>query len=136
MFDFAEARIVEEQGDLVKARDLFRECFEQARRDRHRDVALEALARWSRQAAIGGAHEEALRMVDEGLPWARKSGHTELEFNLLLVRARAYQETGKAELAEMEMRKIRSETEAMGHLNRVHLHPERPRGDDHGGWQV
>ncbi len=119
MFDFAEARIVEEQGDLVKARDLFRECFEQARRDRHRDVALEALARWSRQAAIGGAHEEALRMVDEGLPWARKSGHTELEFNLLLVRARAYQETGKAELAEMEMRKIRSETEAMGHLNQL-----------------
>jgi tetratricopeptide (TPR) repeat protein len=119
MFQFYEARLVEARGDLTKARELFQTCFEQARKDRQSEVALEALARWSRQASIGGAHEVALRMVEQGLPEARASGQLELVFNLLLVRARAYQETGKPELADLEMRQIRAETEAKGHLNEL-----------------
>ncbi|MCI4358244.1 MAG: hypothetical protein L3J95_00215 [Thermoplasmata archaeon] len=119
MFQFYEARLVEARGDLAKARELFQTCFEQARKDRQSEVALEALARWSRQASIGGAHEVALRMVEQGLPEARASGQMELVFNLLLVRARAYQETGKPELADLEMRQIRAETEAKGHLNEL-----------------
>ncbi|HEV2166203.1 MAG TPA: hypothetical protein VGS23_04395 [Thermoplasmata archaeon] len=119
MFQFYEARLVEAEGDLAKALEMFQASFEQARKDRQPEVALEALARWSRQASIGGAHSVALRMVEQGLPQARASGQMELVFNLLLVRARAYQETGNPDLADLEMRKIRAETEAMGHLNEL-----------------
>ncbi|HEV2519167.1 MAG TPA: hypothetical protein VGX00_00900 [Thermoplasmata archaeon] len=116
---FQEARLVEARGELAKAREMFQACYDQSRRDRQADVALEALARWSRQASIGGAHEVALQMVERGLPQARSSGQMELVFNLLLVRARAYQEMGKADLADLEMRNIRAETEAKGHLNEL-----------------
>jgi tetratricopeptide (TPR) repeat protein len=118
-FLLAEARLVEAKGDLVNARQMFEAAFELAQKDRRQGVALEALAAWSRQTSIGGAHQEALRMVEQGLPWARASGRTELVFNLLLVRARAYQETGKRDLADLEMRKIKTETEALGHLNQL-----------------
>ena len=116
---YSEARLVEAEGHLADARELFRASFEQAQKDRVADIALESLARWSRQASIGGDHAVALRMVEQGLPEARKSGEMELVFNLLLVRARAYQETGNPDLADLEMRKIRAETEAMGHLNEL-----------------
>ncbi len=119
MFDLADARLVEARGDLATARQMFQRAFERARRDRLADVALEALVAWSRQASIGGAHDAALRMVEEGLPQARGSGRTDLVFNLLLVRARAYQETGRRDLADLEMRKIRQETESLGLLNQL-----------------
>ncbi|HEV2428845.1 MAG TPA: AAA family ATPase [Thermoplasmata archaeon] len=118
-FDLSVARIAEAKGDLPRAQSMFHANFKAARKARLVELGLESLASWSRLASIGGYQEEALRIVEEGLPEARLSGRADLVFNLLLVRARAYQETGKPDLAELEMRKIRSETEALGHLNQL-----------------
>jgi hypothetical protein len=43
----------------------------------------------------------------------------DIVFNLLLVRSRAYSEMGEWELAETEMKAIRSEAEALGYLNQL-----------------
>ncbi|MCI4349300.1 MAG: hypothetical protein L3J93_03670, partial [Thermoplasmata archaeon] len=118
-FQLTDARIVEARGDLGNARELYQATFEGARKARVADLSVESLAAWSRVTSLGGYEEEALRIVEEGLPQARLSGRTDLVFNLLLVRARAYQETGKRDLAEIEMRKLRSETESLGHLTQL-----------------
>ena len=118
-FQLTEARLVEARGNLGTARELFRSTFDESRRARISDLAVESLAAWSRVTVVGGYEEEALRIVEEGLPGARAAGRTDLVFTLLLVRARAYQETGKRDLAELEMRKLRAETEALGYLTQL-----------------
>lgn len=119
MLLISESRIVEARGDLLRAKGMFQETFDFARRSRLPDVALEAVAAWSRLAAIGGDHEGALRVVAQGLPEARQSGRVDIVLRLLLVRARGYSETGQRELAEREMQAIRAEAESLGYLGQL-----------------
>ncbi|MCI4334002.1 MAG: hypothetical protein L3K01_09855, partial [Thermoplasmata archaeon] len=119
MLLISESRIVEARGDLLRAKGMFQETFDFARRSRLPDVALEAVAAWSRLAAIGGDHEAALRVVSQGLPEARQSGRVDIVLRLLLVRARGYSETGQRELAEREMQSIRAEAESLGYLGQL-----------------
>ena len=43
----------------------------------------------------------------------------DIVFNLLQVRARAYADTGRGDLAEIELNTIRSEAEALGYLTQL-----------------
>ncbi|MCI4335645.1 MAG: AAA family ATPase [Thermoplasmata archaeon] len=115
----SEARIHEVQGDLPLAQSQFQQAFELAKRARVGDLALEGVAAWSRLASLGGDREAALSVVAEGLSDARQSGRLDIVFNLLLVRARAYAETGQKELAESEMRLLRAEAESLGYLSQL-----------------
>jgi DNA-binding MarR family transcriptional regulator/tetratricopeptide (TPR) repeat protein len=119
MLLISESRIVEARGDLLRAKSMFQETFDFARRSRLPDVALEAVAAWSRLAAIGGDHEAALLVVAQGLPEARQSGRVDIVLRLLLVRARGYSETGQRDLAEREMQAIRAEAESLGYLGQL-----------------
>jgi tetratricopeptide (TPR) repeat protein/DNA-binding MarR family transcriptional regulator len=119
MLLISESRIVEARGDLLRAKGMFQETFDFARRSRLPDLALEAVAAWSRLAAIGGDHEAALRVVSQGLPEARQSGRVDIVLRLLLVRARGYSETGQRDLAEREMQAIRVEAESLGYLGQL-----------------
>ena len=112
----SEARILELKGNLPTSLDQFQEVFDQARRYKITDLALESIAGWSRLASLGGRREEALRVVAEALPDARQSGRLDIVFNLMLVRARVYSEYGRGVEAETEMRSIRTEAEALGYL--------------------
>ena len=115
----SQARLVEARGDLQTAQAQYLEVLERATRQHIDDLALESIAAWSRIASLGGEREAALRVVAEGLPKARQSGRLDIVFNLLLVRARAYAETGQRDLAENEMRLIRTEAESLGYLNQL-----------------
>ncbi|HZY92464.1 MAG TPA: AAA family ATPase [Thermoplasmata archaeon] len=115
----SEARILEVRGDLPRAQTQFQHAFELAKRARVPDLALEGVAAWSRLASLGGDREAALDVVAQGLTDARQSGRLDIVFNLLLVRARAFAETGQKERAETEMRLIRSEAEALGYLSQL-----------------
>ncbi|MCI4357213.1 MAG: AAA family ATPase [Thermoplasmata archaeon] len=119
MLLLSESRIVEARGDILRAKGMFQETFDYARRSRLPDVGLEAVAAWSRLAAIGGDHEGALRVVAQGLPEARQSGRIDIVLRLLLIRARGYAETGRRELAEQEMQSIRVEAESLGYLGQL-----------------
>jgi DNA-binding MarR family transcriptional regulator/tetratricopeptide (TPR) repeat protein len=119
MLLLSESRIVESRGDMLRAKGMYQETFDFARRSRLADLELEAVAAWSRLAAIGGDHEAALRVVSQGLPEARQSGRIDIELRLLLVRARSYAETGRRELAEQEMQSIRIEAESLGYLGQL-----------------
>ena len=115
----SQARLIEARGDLPAAQGQYLDVFERATRQHVDDLALESIASWSRIATLGGEREAALRVVAEGLPKARESGRLDIVFNLLLVRARAYAETGQRDLAEAEMRMIRTEAESLGYLNQL-----------------
>lgn len=115
----SEARILELSGDLPTAQRQFQQGFELAKRARMPDLALEGVAAWSRLASLGGDREGAVSVVAEGLADARASGRQDIVFNLLLVRARAYAETGRKDLAENEMRLIRTEAESLGYLSQL-----------------
>jgi tetratricopeptide (TPR) repeat protein len=113
----SEARIIEAEGDLPRAQSMFQDTFDRARKFRLGDIALEAVAAWSRLASLGGEREAALRVVEEALPAARQSGRLDIVFSLMLVRARTYSDENRRELAESEMRSIRQEAEALGYLS-------------------
>ncbi|HXQ49246.1 MAG TPA: tetratricopeptide repeat protein, partial [Thermoplasmata archaeon] len=110
---------VEAHGDLFRAKGMYQERFDFARRSRLPDLELESVAAWSRLAAIGGDHVAALRVVAQGLPEARQSGRIDIVLRLLLVRARSYVETDRRELAEQEMQAIRVEAESLGYLGQL-----------------
>jgi tetratricopeptide (TPR) repeat protein/DNA-binding PadR family transcriptional regulator len=114
-----EGRLVEARGDHPRARELFREAFQTARRQRYGDLAMESISRWSRLATVGGAHEAALRVCEEALPGARKAGNMDIVFDLLQTRARIYSELDRKQEAERDLRQILAEAEALGHLNHV-----------------
>lgn len=113
---FSEGRIAEGAGDLPLAQQLYERAFDLGRRFRAGDAALEALAAWSRVATVGGEHQSALRIAERGLPEARQSGRLDIVFSLMMARARSYAETGQTDLAEAEMRTVRTEAEALGYL--------------------
>lgn len=115
----SEARILELSGDLPTAQRQFQQGFELAKRARMADLALEGVAAWSRLASLGGDREGALSVVEDGLTDARASGRQDIVFNLLLVRARVYAETGRKDLAENEMRMIRTEADSLGYLSQL-----------------
>lgn len=115
----SDARILELKGELPAAQSQFQQSFELAKRSRIPDLALEGVAAWSRLASLGGDREGALSVVADGLSDARASGRQDIVFNLLLVRARAYAETGRKDLAENEMRMIRTEAESLGYLSQL-----------------
>jgi DNA-binding MarR family transcriptional regulator/tetratricopeptide (TPR) repeat protein len=118
-FALTEARIAEATGDNRTARKGFQGAFELARRYKVTDLALESIAAWSRLAEIQSGPDVGLPIIAEALPEARKAGRMDIVFNLLLVRSRAYTEAGRRDLAESEMKAIRSEAESLGYLNQL-----------------
>ncbi len=115
----SDARITEAAGDNHLAHQKYEEAFEAARRFRIQDLSLESIAAWSRLAELQRGPDVALRIIAEALPAARDAGRMDIAFNLQLVRARAYAETGRESLAEAEIKMIRSEAEALGYLNQL-----------------
>jgi tetratricopeptide (TPR) repeat protein/DNA-binding MarR family transcriptional regulator len=118
-FALTEARLAEATGDLHTARRSYQGAFELARRFKSSDLALESIAAWSRLTEIQSGADAGLPIIAEALPEARKAGRMDIVFNLLLVRSRAYAETGREDLAESEMKAIRSEAESLGYLNQL-----------------
>jgi tetratricopeptide (TPR) repeat protein/DNA-binding MarR family transcriptional regulator len=115
----SEARLIEASGDNHAAHQKYQEAFELARKFRVTDLSLESIAAWSRLAELQSGPDVALRVIAEALPEARKAGRMDIAFNLQLVRARAYAETGRESLAESEIKSIRSEAESLGYLNQL-----------------
>ncbi|MGP8077344.1 MAG: AAA family ATPase [Thermoplasmata archaeon] len=118
-FVLSQARIDEGEGKSQSAATNYQLAFELARKARATELALESIAAWSRLAELTGGPEVALRVIEAALPDARQAGRMDIVFNLLLVRARAYAETGRGDLAEAEMNTIRSEAEALGYLTQL-----------------
>jgi tetratricopeptide (TPR) repeat protein/DNA-binding MarR family transcriptional regulator len=114
-----EARVEEMHGNLPKAREMFSQAFQLARKSGQGDLALEALARWSRLASMTARHEGVEPLIETGIPEARESGRMDIVFNLMSVRARNFVEDGQADLAIAEMNKIRAEAEALGYLSQL-----------------
>jgi len=114
-----EARLAQARGEDRDAQSGFEEAFDLCQKARARDLALESVAGWSRLAEIHSGPEGTPRLVEDALPEARKAGRMDIAFNLQLVRARAYVRLGRHEQAEVEMRTIRSEAEALGYLSQL-----------------
>ena len=114
-----EARLIEASGDNHRAHQKYEQAFETSRRFRIADLSLESIAAWSRLAELQSGPDVALRVIAEALPEARQAGRMDIAFNLQLVRARAYAETGREGEAEREIKSIRSEAEALGYLNQL-----------------
>ncbi|MGP8075046.1 MAG: AAA family ATPase [Thermoplasmata archaeon] len=118
-FLLTRARLEEARGGSRKAAVDYQRAFELAKRVRAPDLALESIAAWSKLAELTSGPQVALEVVEAALPDARQSGRMDVVFNILLVRARAYLETGRSDLAESEMIAIRSEAESLGYLNHL-----------------
>jgi len=58
-------------------------------------------------------------LIADALPEARLAGRMDVAFNLQLVRARAYTELGQHQLAEVELRSIRTEAETLGYMSQL-----------------
>ena len=116
-FVLSEARILEAQGQPTRAK--YQEAFELGRRYRITDLSLESIAAWSRLEEVESGPEVALKIIADALPDARQAGRVDIAFNLRLVRARAYLRVGQADLAENEMKLVRSEAESLGYLNQL-----------------
>jgi len=114
-----QARLEEGIGETPKATANYQRAFELAKRVHAPDLALESIAAWSKLAEQSSGPEVALRVIEASLPDARLSGRMDVVFNLLMVRARAYLETGRSDLAESEMIAIRSEAESLGYLTHL-----------------
>jgi len=114
-----EARLTRARGEGRLAQSLYEDAFDVCRKMRAADLALESIAEWSRLAELHSGPEVALRLIADALPEARQAGRMDIAFNLQLVRARAYTDLGQDQLAEVEMRTIRSEAEALGYLNQL-----------------
>jgi tetratricopeptide (TPR) repeat protein/DNA-binding MarR family transcriptional regulator len=118
-FLLSQARLMEAQGQSTQCRAKFQEAFELARRFKVTDLALESIAAWSRLEELESGPEVALRVIADALPEARQAGRVDITFNLRLVRARAYFRMGQVDLAESEMKLVRSEAESLGYLNQL-----------------
>lgn len=114
-----EARLAQAKGDDRKAQAGYEAAFDLCRKVRASDLALESIAAWSRLAELHSGPEVALRLIAEALPEARQAGRMDVAFNLQLVRARSYARLGQDQLAEVEMRTIRSEAEALGYMSQL-----------------
>ena len=114
-----DARLAQARGQDQLARSLYEEAFDISRRFRAPDLALESIVGWSRFAEILSGPDEALKLIADALPEARLAGRMDVAFNLQLVRARAYTELGQHQLAEVELRSIRAEAEALGYMSQL-----------------
>ncbi len=114
-----QARLAEGRGESIRASEGYQHAFELSRRVRAPDLALESIAAWSKFAEATSGPEAALRVVDSALPGARQSGRMDVVLNLRLVRARAFFDSSRLDLAESEMVAIRSEAESLGYLNQL-----------------
>ncbi|HEY1197711.1 MAG TPA: AAA family ATPase [Thermoplasmata archaeon] len=114
-----EARLAQARGEDRLAQSGYEEAFEVCRKVHAGDLALESIAAWSRLAELHSGPEVALRLIADALPEARQAGRMDVAFNLQLVRARAYARLGQDKLAEVEMRTIRSEAEALGYMSQL-----------------
>jgi tetratricopeptide (TPR) repeat protein/DNA-binding MarR family transcriptional regulator len=115
----SRARIVRAEGDMNRARTMFHEAYELARRFRVTDLALEGIAAWSGLEEVEGDPELALRIIERALPDARQAGRPDIAFNLRLIRAKAYMRRDDNQAAEEEMRLVRAEAESLGYLNQL-----------------
>jgi DNA-binding MarR family transcriptional regulator len=118
-FLLTEARLAAARGDRQAAQTRYQEAFELARKHRAADLALESIAAWTSLAEPGSGPDVALRIIEEALPEARQTGRLDVAFNLMLIRARAYADMGQEDLAEAEIKAIRSEAESLGYLNQL-----------------
>jgi len=118
-FILTRGRIDEGRGETEEASNQYQEAFDLARRAHASDLALESIAAWSRLAYLTGGPDIALRVINTAVPEARQAGRMDIVFNLLLIRARAYLDTGRSDLAELEMNAIKSEAESMGYLTQL-----------------
>jgi tetratricopeptide (TPR) repeat protein/DNA-binding MarR family transcriptional regulator len=114
-----EARLAQARGESRLAQSGFEEAFEVCRKVRATDLALESIVAWSRLAELHSGPEVALRLIADALPEARREGRLDIAFNLQFVRARSYARLGQNQLAEVEMRAIRSEAEALGYMTQL-----------------
>ena len=114
-----EARLAQARGEDRQALAQYERSFEVCRKAHAPDLALESIAAWSRLAELHSGPEVALKLVADALPEARDAGRMDVAFNLQLVRARAYARLGQDRLAEVEMRTIRAEAEALGYLSQL-----------------
>ncbi len=114
-----QARIEEGRGQSQAAADDYQSSFSLAKKVRAEDLALESIAAWSRLSELRHGPEAALKLIASALPDARQAGRLDIVFNLVLIRARAFAEMGKNDLAESEMESIRSEAESLGYLNQL-----------------
>jgi len=115
----AQARLEEATGETHKATSDYQRAFELSKRVRASDLALEGISAWSKLAELTSGPEVVLKVIEESLPDARLSGRMDVVFNLLMVRARAYLETGQGDLAEAEMLAVRSEADSLGYLTHL-----------------
>ncbi len=111
-----QARLAQARGEYRLAQSGYEEAFDVCRKVRAGDLALESIAEWSRMAELHSGPEVALRLIADALPEARQAGRMDVAFNLQFVRARSYARLGQDQLAEVEMRAIRSEAEALGYM--------------------
>lgn len=113
------ARLAQARGEDRLAQSGYEEAFELCRKVHASDLALESIAAWSRLVELYSGPEVALRLIADALPDARQAGRMDVVFNLQLVRARSYTRLGQDQLAEVEMRTIRSEAEALGYMTQL-----------------
>ncbi|MGP8076173.1 MAG: AAA family ATPase [Thermoplasmata archaeon] len=114
-----EARLAQARGEDRVAQSGYEAAFVLCRKVRAGDLALESIAAWSRLAELHSGPEVALKLIADALPEARQAGRMDVAFNLQLVRARSYARLGQDKLAEVEMRTIRSEAEALGYMSQL-----------------
>ncbi|MHB8352187.1 MAG: tetratricopeptide repeat protein, partial [Thermoplasmata archaeon] len=114
-----EARILEAQGNLPKAQELYTQVFQSATKSSHTDLALEALARWSRLASLTVEEHGMGPLIDVGIREARNSGRMDIVFSLMSARARRLALLGQNEAAMSEMNLIRGEADALGYLTQL-----------------
>jgi tetratricopeptide (TPR) repeat protein/DNA-binding MarR family transcriptional regulator len=112
-------RIDEAEGKSGSASAQYKQAYELSRKIRATDLVLETITAWSRVAELTGGPEASLRLIESALPSARQAGRLDIVFNLLIVRARAYSEMGRLDLAETDMNSIRSEAESLGYLTQL-----------------
>jgi len=114
-----EARLAQARGEDRLAQGGYEQAYHFCRKVRALDLGLEAIAAWSRLAELHSGPDVALRLVADALPEARRAGRIDVAFNLQFVRARSYARLGEYQQAEVEMRTIRSEAEALGYLGQL-----------------
>jgi DNA-binding MarR family transcriptional regulator/Tfp pilus assembly protein PilF len=117
--ELTTARLAEARGERGEAEAGYQRAFEIGRKAHSQDIAFESIASWSKFAGMTRGPEVALEAVQAALPGARQSGRMDLVFNLRLVRARAYADLGRQDLAETEIEATRSEAESLGYLTQL-----------------
>jgi tetratricopeptide (TPR) repeat protein/DNA-binding MarR family transcriptional regulator len=119
MLAHADGRLLEAEGKLPAAMEAFSNVFEDARRAGQADLALEALARWSRLVSNTTNWQGVEALIEAGITEARQSGRMDIVFSLVSTRARHYLALGHSQLALVELEKVRAEAESLGYLSQL-----------------